>query len=67
MNEKIKEALLKMADMAKTEQDDARALKFSQSALNLAHAGSILYGVGHQIELLELQKQQEKKIGVGAK
>ncbi len=56
MNEIIENALLAMAGKAGSEQDDNKALKFSQAALNLAHAGSLLHGVGLQVEL-----QKEKK------
>ncbi len=60
MNELLKEALLAMAKKAGNEEDGGKALKYSQSALNLAHAGSMLQGVNKQAELL---KQEKKKAG----
>ena len=42
MDEKIKEAVLKLVKKAEDESKADDALKFSQSALNLAHAGKVV-------------------------
>lgn len=45
MDEKIDQAIEKMADQAKAAQNDAqKALHFSQAALNLAHVKQIMEG-----------------------
>ena len=45
MDEKIDEAIAKMADQAKATAGDAqKALHYSQAALNLAHVKQILEG-----------------------
>ncbi len=48
IDDKIDEAIVKMADMTKACQDHEKAIKFSQSALNLAHVKSVLLGVKQQ-------------------
>jgi len=47
INEKIDQAILKLADQAKAQQDSQRALHYSQAALNLASAKSVLSGVSN--------------------
>jgi len=42
LKEKIDEAIGRMADLAKANPDSQKALHFSQSALNLSHARSII-------------------------
>jgi hypothetical protein len=44
MDEKIEQAIEKMAEQARSCQDSQKALHFSQAALNLAHAKSLLEG-----------------------
>jgi hypothetical protein len=44
MDEKIEQAIEKMADQARSCQDSQKALHYSQAALNLAHAKSLLEG-----------------------
>jgi len=66
MNEQIVEAILEMTSRAKAANQDSgadKALKFSQAALNLAHAGSIIHGIEIQRQLHE----EQKKKPVGAK
>ena len=43
-NEKLDQAIAKMADQAKAQPDAQKALHFSQSALNLAQTKSVLEG-----------------------
>lgn len=60
MNEKIVEAILKLTDEAKAKcQQPEGVLKLTQSALNLAHAGSMLMGV----EIQEWEFEKKKKAG----
>lgn len=44
MDEKIDQAIEKMADQAKACQDPTKAQQFSQAALNLAHTKQVLEG-----------------------
>jgi hypothetical protein len=44
LNEKLDQAIAKMADQAKAQPDAQKALHFSQSALNLAQTKSVLEG-----------------------
>jgi len=44
MDEKIDQAIEKMADQTKSCQDSQKALHYSQAALNLAHVKQILEG-----------------------
>ena len=55
MEDKIKETILELVSKAKSQPQPEQALKFTQAALNLAHAGSIIYGVENQAK--------EKKVG----
>ena len=57
MHDTIKEAILELSSRAKTSNQDSgadKALKFSQAAQNLAHAGSILLTT-------EIQRDEKKK------
>ena len=45
LNEKLDQAIAKMADQAKAQPDAQKALHFSQSALNLAQTKSVIEGV----------------------
>jgi len=62
MDDKIKAAILEMADQTGASRDPDKVMKFSQAAQNLAHAGSIL--VGADIQRAGLEKQKK---AVGAK
>lgn len=55
MDEKIDQAIEKMADQARSSQDSQKALHFSQAALNLAH-----------VKQLYLTEGKPKKQGAGA-
>lgn len=44
MDEKIDQAIERMADLAKVQQDPTKAQQFSQAALNLAHTKQVLEG-----------------------
>lgn len=46
MEEAIDKAIMKMAEMARANAQPEGAMKYSQAALNLAHARSVLAGIG---------------------
>ena len=50
LEDKIDEAAEKLTDMAKAAPQPDGALKFSQSALNLAHTKAILSGVDKNLK-----------------
>ncbi|MFN9112795.1 MAG: hypothetical protein ACK5XN_22250 [Bacteroidota bacterium] len=45
INEKADQAIAKMFDQAKAQPDPQKALHYSQAALNMAHAKSVLEGI----------------------
>jgi hypothetical protein len=60
--EKLDMAILKMAEQVKAQPDPQKALHFSQSALNLAHAKNVLCLVKSDKPAAEAKTSEPKKL-----